>query len=155
MKIKNDFVTNSSSMSFIVYGNSTRKLAKKMLEIIFEDWKSFNNPANQRFKKQILKSLDSLKKDENIMIPFSCNYPTFISLSEDRKIFVDTCTNHNWVEIGYERSFGEGSDDKEYFDECTKQNTLEFVNIESGKRGSKADLEEEENNEKYKGAYDE
>ena len=153
MKIKSDFVTNSSSCSFIVSGTSTKRLAKKIVDIIFKETEEYftEYSKDEEFKKKIYKTIKELNSNENILIPFSCNYETFISKTKDEKsICVDTCTNHCWDDLKIIDYLGpDCSDDdgKRYDEEMDYQGTLEFINIQNGKKGSKHELIEACTNE--------
>lgn len=104
MKIRNGFVSNSSSSSFIVNANSTMEVFNKIISIVqneYEDypdgkklWKKYHYDGVMRFK-------ESHDEDFNggIIIPFTCNYDTFIFPSKDGKCLVETCHNHDWSDL--------------------------------------------------------
>ena len=138
MKIKSDFVTNSSSSSFIVNYKNTKITAKKMTDIIFEDWKYFSEPVSEEFKNKIHKTIEKLKDDENILIPFSTNYETFIFRNDDGRIYVDTCQNHDWEnELDIIEHFNPDDYDEEK--ESIKDN-MSFINIKTEIIGTKSEL---------------
>jgi|LSQX01.2.fsa_nt_gb hypothetical protein len=127
MKRKLDFITNSSSTSFIISDhNDTRTVAKKMLDIIFDEWKSLDY-NDEEFIKKMYNRVKKLSKNENIMIPFSCNYETFIFKTEAGNIFVDTCNNHSWYrKLNFDPQSVLSDQEFEKFDKH-----IQFVNIEN------------------------
>ena len=105
MKIRNGFVSNSSSSSFIVrfdekYPN-TLAIAESMIRSRFIDWKDYEKDDEEYLRKeeQISKNIQRLKGSqyENMPIFFrSTNYDTYIKSISDKFAYVDTCNNIHW-----------------------------------------------------------
>jgi len=122
LKIKHDFVTNSSSTAYIVDYRKPIDAARKMLDIFFENWKEGPRDAPHPHEMIVKKWLkDNPDFDGNIVIPWTCNYETFIydgdwiDVARGRSLRVDTCRNENWEDEGLMIKRYLGEDD--YYDE--------------------------------------
>ncbi len=107
MKIRNGFVSNSSSSSFLIrLGEDfpdTYSIAKNMLKDKFDDWVddwyddedkySVNLMSDNSFNH--LKHLKKSNKNDSIFFR-STNYDTYIFKVSDNYAFVDTCNNITW-----------------------------------------------------------
>lgn len=106
MKIRNGFVSNSSSSSFIISNNhfkSVRDLAKYMIkrqidEIKFEDKNDWNKEYI-KYKKDYIKRLNNIDENHPVSFP-SCNYDTYIRKVGDVYL-VATCNNTDWELYDY------------------------------------------------------
>jgi hypothetical protein len=114
MKIRNGFVSNSSSSSFIIDANAHTvfEVAEEMLDIrTADDWPECP-------EKPMIQKARSLGVDENTPIAFkTCNYDTFI-FPYQQALFVSTCNNHNFHGMSLQRAdrndyIGGGHDDLE------------------------------------------
>jgi len=104
MKVRNGFVSNSSSSSFIVKEKmTTAELAKKMVNLIYESREGRGNNSSRKWTAPALEWLEkNINSDEPIIIPWSCNYDTFIfrmGSNENNNIAVDTCNNEDWYSM--------------------------------------------------------
>jgi len=121
MKVRTDFITNSSSAAYIVRYKNPINTAKKMLDIFFKNWKDSSQDESHPCEEEVRKWLkDNPNFDGNIIIPWTCNYETFIyggdwiDVARGRRVRVDTCNNEDWISNGLEieRYVGE----EEYYD---------------------------------------
>jgi len=152
MKIKQDFITNSSSTSFILSYKNTKVVTKKMVDIIFKEWFYLDCKADEEFKKEVYKRIKKLENDECVMIPFSCNYETFIIKNDDGNIYVETCNNHRWDNLDILKYV----DMFENNDEFEKRfNEMIFTNISTGEKISRKDYFQKLRDEYLKGKENE
>ena len=102
MKLRNGFVSNSSSSSFLIkvddFFPHTLAVASYMVGKMYDDYIICWNKEHPR-KSEINKRLKFLEQygRENTQIVFkSTNYDTYIQYITDDYIFVDTCNNVEW-----------------------------------------------------------
>jgi len=140
MKLRTDFVSNSSSSSFIIGGETkTIQVAKEMLEIIMVD--------NEEYYAydEVGRALKHLKKkskdfDKNIIIPWSCNYETFIYRNDEGLICVETSWNHPWQEY-FTFKFEYGNPDEKWDKpEFWHERDAEFLDLEDLKMKTRDDF---------------
>jgi hypothetical protein len=103
MKIRNGFVSNSSSSSFMIQGGDIAETSMSMLRTIIADFKGFD-PKKERDTKRYKIWMANLKtalknkdvKDGKIGITMpSCNYETYLILCQGY-LYITTCNNHHW-----------------------------------------------------------
>lgn len=105
MKIRNGFVSNSSSSSFMIPNGDISYISNKMLKIIIEDrdylTKKENKTEYTKLSSNLKKALNrkDVKSGKIGVFIRSCNYDTFIVLNED-VLYVSTSNNYNF-ELGY------------------------------------------------------
>jgi len=112
MKIRNGFVSNSSSSSFILKFNETfpdtTSIAKSMLKNKFDEWLDYGDvEENDPFMIKVYKNLEKFKNQHydpyTPMFFKSCNYDTYIVPITKDYVFIDTCNNTNW-DIQYDNN---------------------------------------------------
>lgn len=122
MKIREGFVSNSSSMSFIVSHEdypSIFELAKEMIKIRDQLWyEIFNDVQRMTLKPEddLIKQLEEAEKrgmHPNTPVFFdTTNYSTYI-VEYKGDFYVETCNNHNfWDEIIIDHLIEDGFEDK-------------------------------------------
>jgi hypothetical protein len=117
MRIRNGFVSNSSSSSFIVLDedlDKTARVALIMLCKVAEDYEDDGSEVADDLQRAMDFLMNNLDFDEPISFPWSINYDTFIWRRGNGSVFVDTCNNHSWyddLDVDYS---GEGELDNIY-----------------------------------------
>ena len=120
MKVRESFVTNSSSASYVVNPSlmynpdyTLEDIARDMLDVMLEEDDDWWNEERINPLKERLENIN-LKKDAGIRFP-SCEYDTHIWFNEgERRIIIHTCNNHPFNTIGYFQDDGypeDGSDE--------------------------------------------
>ena len=128
MKIRQSFVSNSSSMSFVIDKQefaTIKDLAKAMIDFMFEvenDWDYYSEERH----KEYLKLLEEAPEVDGIKFP-SCNYDTYIYDNGD-KYFVDTCNNHEcWNFLASKMSYPDFTIKSDFYDIHTKESKVEKI----------------------------
>lgn len=129
MKVRNGFVSNSSSSSFIVMAETSLEVFEKMMAIWsarYDDWGDHNFAEYGNTIAELFMRRKKSNYNSGIMIPFTTNYETFISPSVNGKCHVTTCNNINWFDGDLEFVSPDrgGADKDDYPDEKIK-----FINI--------------------------
>ena len=140
MKIKVDFVTNSSSQSFVLRGLTTIQALELLAKKFYEEFK-FLHTEDHFSKEKVMKFIEDNKFSEiNVIFPWTPNYTTFIYKgSHDVMVMISTCQNISW-----DNTFSQ-------FEVKSNMDTLErverevFLDLEDGKikTGAEFNIEEE------------
>lgn len=141
MKIRNGFVSNSSSSSFMIKVcdeiPTVQDLAKRFLQLKIKDASGRKAQVGKYIQKQknLIKCLKNMPdKNTSIIIP-TCNYDTYI-VCEDDYFVINTCHNENsnWEDLQEFRCYPEGKRQNEWREwEEYRFGHLNFFHLESGR----------------------
>ena len=116
MKIRNGFVSNSSSSSFIVSTKeiSMVELANQMLKIVKADWCEYSkNKKRDIFFIGCFKQLFAMSNRISGIILPSTNYETWI-YKIGSGLYVQTANNHDWGQLDLPFSYVSGDEGNEF-----------------------------------------
>ena len=142
MKIRNGFVSNSSSSSFIIDGNKFTcvEIALKMTRVLYEDDQDGDN------YKIIVDNLNKLEnKNTNIFI--DCSDDIRIA-RVDNKIYIEACNHYDWDCL---ESIEEYGDECEYYNKM--QDAKYYFPLYDNKYLGKLVDSDSRNNTKYKNTW--
>lgn len=148
MKIRQGFVSNSSSSSFIITEKkvTTAQVALSMIRHIEKKEKEDDQEKyepTQWFAKAEEWLLANLEYDHPIVIPWSCNYETWLAhvLKHQVKpdgIYVATCNNHGWWDLEeYNPIF---QDDDFHYEYIKALNDVEFLDLTTFEKVKKCEF---------------
>ena len=116
MKYRYGFISNSSSSNFIVYNAiTTAELARKMIEVIEKDYLEFDERHSEWYKPAMDWLNINKEFDEPIVIPWSCNYDTWIT-PQERDIYIETCWNHDWDYLEVDQNYVSEDDTRKNYE---------------------------------------
>lgn len=142
MKVRNGFVSNSSSSSFLVRANSTVEIAINMMNHWVkqfnedsDNWEDFCLYNKNKFDIHIKEITD---RNAPLLMPWTCNYETYIYHLKDNLYMVDTCNNHSFwnAEINIIKSGDSAYDlleDDDYSDVNIDEKNIKFFDLSDGR----------------------
>lgn len=149
MKQKTDFVTNSSSSSFVFSDKSLtiKDATIHMLELIVKEYIQYfgKKGGNYNWLTSAKRKLKTINPNTNIMFPWSTNYESYLYRDSDGNIRVDTSNNHHWEDLPDKIQYVD-----EYGIEYKKSLSKTFFDLQKGKVKTRVKIKTDEWKDLYK-----
>jgi hypothetical protein len=135
MKIRSGFISNSSSCSFTVDAKSSMEVYKKMIPLLKKNYCMYDDDDMwEKYHARHVKTFEETHDDDfngGIIIPFTCNFETYIFPVKNGKCYVETCNNHPWEEV-FSGKDNYLEDDINDYRKCENTKTI-CVNVSTNK----------------------
>lgn len=108
-----------------------------MIDLIVSEYKcDFPHEGNFTWARLAKKKLNKIEDNTNVVIPWSCNYSSYLYKDDNGNVRVDTSHNHHWKDLDYSISYVE-ENDREY----KKSKKSNFFNLKTGKLKTRLDFD--------------
>lgn len=107
-----------------------------MIDLIVNEYKR-DFPGSGKFTWAISakKKLKKLDDNTNLIIPWSCNYPSYLYRDQNGHVRVDTSHNHHWEDLDDSVRYVE-----DYDREYKRSQKSNFFNLQTGKLKTRLDF---------------